>query len=212
VAYQYGVPFGDIAVANGLDPDAKLKKGQKLLIPSVVKQAPKPAASPEPEPTVTPKDEETTSLTLRWPLEAKVRRGFTPRSKTDDNGDYHEGLDIPATKGTAVRAAASGTVIFAGKEPERFGNLVVVEHENGWQTAYGFLSKVTVVKGDTVTAHERVGLVGHAGQASRDELHFELRRANKPVDPAPYLPKLKKQADDKKPEVKKPAKTSKKPA
>lgn len=120
-----------------------------------------------------------------------MRRGFTPRSKTDENGDYHEGLDLPAEQGTAVRAAAAGTVLFAGKEPERFGNMVVIEHGDGWQTAYGFLAKVTVKPGDQVKQRERVGLVGHEGQASRNELHFELRRANRPVDPAQYLPKPK---------------------
>jgi len=193
IAIKYGVPFSAIAVANGLEPDAKLTAGKDLLIPSMFKTAAKPEAAAKPDAANTSESAESApAIRLAWPIESKIRRGFAPRSKTDDNGDYHEGLDIPAQQGTAVRASAGGTVLFAGKEPERFGNLVVIDHENGWQTAYGFLSKVTVKVGETVKLHERVGLVGHAGQASRDELHFELRRANKPFDPSPYLPKAKK--------------------
>lgn len=208
IAYRYGVPFADIAVANGMAPDDKVKVGQKLLIPTVVKPSaakPTPAKTEDAAPAIidapaakaeSKADRADTPAVDRprlfWPVEGKVRRPFTPRDKTDANGDYHEGIDIPAPAGTAVRAAASGTVIFAGREPKSFGNMVVVEHDNGWSTAYGFLSKVTVKKGDAVTAHERVGLIGHSGRASRDELHFELRRANHPVDPQNYLPKAKK--------------------
>ncbi|HWU02480.1 MAG TPA: M23 family metallopeptidase, partial [Novosphingobium sp.] len=83
-------------------------------------------------------------------------------------------------------------VIFAGREPQSFGNLVVIDHGDGWQTAYGFLSKVTVAQGDAVKQRERVGLVGHTGKATRDEVHFELRHANAPVDPARYMPALRK--------------------
>jgi murein DD-endopeptidase MepM/ murein hydrolase activator NlpD len=134
-------------------------------------------------------DGDTTPPRLTWPVEGKMRRGFTARGKSDD---FHDGIDITAPEGTATRAVASGTVIFAAKEPESFGNLVVIDHGNGWQSAYGFLQKLTVKKGETVKAHERVGFVGHSGKASRDELHFELRRMNKPVDPMEFLPKAKK--------------------
>ena len=125
---------------------------------------------------------------LAMPVNGKVRRGYTAR----DNGDPHDGIDIVAPAGTAVRAAATGKVIFAGKEPQSFGNLVVVDHGHGWQTAYGFLSKITVERGDTVKAHERLGLVGHSGKATHDELHFELRHKNMPVDPTDEMPELAK--------------------
>ncbi len=236
IAYRYGVPFSAIAVANGLSNDAKVKPGQTLLIPTVLKSPPKPDADENPkkakadapdklaekpgklaktdaDPTTDTTDEDAAPPRLLWPVEGKVRRGFTARDKGDAAGDYHDGIDIPATAGTATRAVASGTVLFAGKEPQSFGNLVVIDHGGGWQSAYGFLGKATVAKGDTVTAHERVGLVGHSGKATRDELHFELRRANKPVDPVAFLPKAKKRlakADDDKPAPKgKPATKSK---
>ena len=90
--------------------------------------------------------------------------------------------------GTAVRAAAAGKVLFAGAEPRQFGNLVVVDHGQGWQSSYAFLSRITVKQGDEVRQGERVGLSGHTGRARGPELHFELRRDNRPVDPAGQLP------------------------
>ena len=102
--------------------------------------------------------------------------------------NYHDGIDIAGNAGAAVRASGAGDVVFAGEEPESFGRLVLIDHKNGWQTAYGFLGKITVAQGDHVRAGERIGLVGHSGKAKRDELHFELRRANRPVDPIPQMP------------------------
>jgi len=206
IAFRYGVRFADIAVANGMDPEGKVKVGQDLLIPSVLKPAPAKAEGDKPEQKDEARDD---TPHLLWPVEGKVRRGFATRGKTDANGDYHEGIDIIAPLGTAARAVSGGTVVFAGREPENFGNLVVVDHGDGWGSAYGFLSKITVKRGDTVKAHERVGLIGHTGRASRDELHFELRRANRPVDPLDYLPASKDEPG--KVVAPKPGKRAKKP-
>jgi murein DD-endopeptidase MepM/ murein hydrolase activator NlpD len=172
VAYTYAVPWHDIAVANNLDPDAALRPGQKLLIPTIIDQPDTIQPSPQP------------ASRFAWPLSGTVRRGFAPRTGGDD---YHDGIDVTAREGTAVRAAAAGKVMFAGNEPKQFGNLVVIDHGNGWASAYAFLSRVTVAKDEEVRAGERVGLVGHTGLAHGSELHFELRRNNRPVDPETQL-------------------------
>lgn len=193
IAYSYGVPWRDIATANALDPATALKPGQKLLIPTLVTAkppAPKPAAQPAPQPAniLPPAPPAAEAPRFSWPLAAStVRRGFIARSKSN----YHDGIDLPIAEGTAVRAALAGKVIFAGSEPRQFGNLVVVEHPGGWQSAYAFLSKVTVVEGDEVKQGERVGLSGRTGQARGPELHFELRRDNRAVDPLEHLPERK---------------------
>jgi murein DD-endopeptidase MepM/ murein hydrolase activator NlpD len=198
IAMHYGVPFQAIAVANGLDRKSVLKPGQKLLIPTVLAAAP---VTPAPDPRTGAEAEKVTRAAAHaaaraaahateqapdfgWPLAGKVVRPYSPR----DQRNYHDGIDILAPEGAAVRAAAGGKVIFAGEEPQSFGRLVVLDHGNGWQSAYGFLSKVTVRQGDTVKPRERVGLVGHSGKAPRDQLHFELRRANRPTDPVDQLP------------------------
>ena len=90
--------------------------------------------------------------------------------------------------GAGVRAAAAGKVIYAGHEPERFGLLLVIDHGNGWATAYAYLGDVTAKEGQTVRAGERIARVGASGEARRPTLHFELRHDNVPLDPGPYLP------------------------
>lgn len=179
IAYTYAVPWRDIAVANGMDTDTAIRPGQKLLIPTIIAR-PAPAAPSAGAAVAT----STPTADFAWPVAGAVRRGYTARPARD----YHDGIDIRAAAGTAVRAAAAGKVVFAGNEPTQFGNMVVVDHGDGWHSAYAFLSRTTVKEGDDVTKGERVGLVGRTGLARGDELHFELRRNNRPVDPATKLP------------------------
>lgn len=182
ISYLYGVPWADIAVANNIEPGATLTAGQRLLIPTVI--APAAALAPSPSPSAAAASAPAASARWAWPVAGRVRRGFTARSEAD----YHDGIDIPVREGTAIRASAAGKVVFAGNEPRQFGTLVVVEHPGGWQSAYAFLSRVTVKEGDDVSQGERVGLSGRTGRARGPELHFELRRDNRPVDPATQLP------------------------
>lgn len=187
LAMKYAVPWDQIALANNLDPKASLKPGATLLIPTLLDPPPTPAQTPAPlvSPVAPPARVAAArprSPRFAWPLSGPLRRGFATGS------DHHDGLDITAAKGAMVRAAAAGTVRFAGKEKDQFGNLVVLDHGDGWYTAYGFLSRVTVKEGAAVAAGERVGLVGSTGMAKGNELHFEVRRDGKPVDPLDELP------------------------
>lgn len=176
IAMDRGVPWENIAIANGLEPGAPLKPGTVLLIPTMI-DAPLRATS-APTPATAP------ATRFAWPIAGQVRRGFTERGSSA----YHDGLDIKAPRGTEVRAAAAGKVIFAGNENKDFGRLVVIDHGDGWHSAYGFLSRITVKKGADVSRGERIGLVGGSGRAKGQELHFEIRHDNAPVDPAAELP------------------------
>lgn len=186
IAYNYGVPWRDIATANGIDADAPLAPGKRLLIPTVLAQ-PSAATAASVQGAVS---DAAVAVAPRfaWPASGAVRRGFAPRGKA---ADFHDGVDIRLPEGTAVRASAAGRVLFAGFEPRQFGNLVVVEHPGGYQTAYAFLNRVTVKAGEDVGAGERVGLSGRTGLARGPELHFEMRRNERPVDPAGLLPPRK---------------------
>ena len=168
IAYQYGVSWEQIATANGLDAKATPRPGQKLIVPALLPQR-VPVAPAE-------------RRFLR-PHDGAVLLGWQRRA----GGSGHEGIDFAAAEGDRVRAAAAGRVIFAGEEPSRFGKLVVLDHGGGWHTAYGNLSRITVKRGDSVKAGERIGLAGQTGDAKRPELHFEIRRGDTPVDPAPLL-------------------------
>jgi murein DD-endopeptidase MepM/ murein hydrolase activator NlpD len=164
-------------VANGIQPDARLPVGRRLLIPTVI------AARPDPSPAPTPAASAAPAMRFTWPVSGTLRRGFTARG----GADYHDGIDIAVPVGTAVRAAEAGKVVFAGTEPSQFGNLVIVDHGGGWTSAYAFLSRITVKEGDAVRKDERVGLSGRTGRARGPELHFEVRRSNRPVDPRAQL-------------------------
>lgn len=187
IAYNYGVAWRDIATANGMDANAALVPGRRLLIPTVLAQ-PSPETTASAQGAVSDAAAAVAPPRFAWPASGPVRRAFAPRGKI---ADYHDGIDIRLPLGTAVRASAAGRVLYAGFEPRQFGNLVVVEHPGGYQTAYAFLSRVTVKAGDNVGAGERVGLSGRTGLARGPELHFEMRRNERPVDPAGLLPARK---------------------
>jgi len=191
IAMDYGVPWPAIAAANGLDTSAEVKAGQVLSIPTMAKGAatsPAPAAAPSSTPPATAL-KDTAAPRFGWPLQGKVRRKFVARG---GEKDFHDGIDILAKEGTAVRAAAAGKVIFAGQGPKEYGLTVIVYHAGRWTTTYSFLSKITIKEGDQVKATERVGLVGQTGLAGEPQLHFEVRRNRVALDPVKYLP----EADD----------------
>ncbi|KMS60201.1 membrane protein [Novosphingobium barchaimii LL02] len=183
ISLDYAVPWEQIALANNLDADTPVKVGQNLLIPTLLDPPGASAKTLTPSPRLAAAPATSKSTRFAWPLSGPIRRGYATGS------DYHDGVDITAPKGSMVRAAAAGTVTFAGKEKDQFGNLVVLDHGNGWFTAYGFLSRVTVKEGASVAAGERIGLVGDTGLAKGSELHFEVRQGGKPVDPLDSLPK-----------------------
>lgn len=168
IALQYGVPFEQIAIANGLAPPYTVKAGQRLIIPAILKAAP-----PAPKPREAPY--------FRWPHDGKVILWFAKRS----DGGGHDGIDLAVRSGDMVRASATGTVIRVDEQHPRFGRLVVIDHGGGWLTAYGHLARVTVRKGDVVKGGERIAI------AVAPELHFEILKDDREVNPADRLPKRK---------------------
>jgi murein DD-endopeptidase MepM/ murein hydrolase activator NlpD len=116
-----------------------------------------------------------------WPCDGVVVSGFGMRW-----GRMHEGIDIGCAYGTPNRAAAAGTVIYAGWLGG-YGNLVVVDHGNGLSTAYAHASSILVSVGQSVSQGQTVSLVGSTGNSSGPHLHFEVRVNGVAVDPLPYL-------------------------
>lgn len=171
IANRYDVPPLNLAIANGIEKPYPIRIGQVLIIPAYFDNVPTPQAGPS-EPY------------FRRPHDGATLYRYTRRA----DGGGHEGLDIALATGDMVRASAGGTVVFAGAEPKRFGRQVIIDHGDGWRTSYGHLSRVTVTKGEYVKAGERIGLGGSAGVATRPELHFEIRKDGKPIDPTSKLP------------------------
>jgi murein DD-endopeptidase MepM/ murein hydrolase activator NlpD len=99
---------------------------------------------------------------------------------------FHNGLDLAATTGDPVRAAAKGRVVFAALSGEH-GNLVRIDHGDGLATAYAHLDSIGVHVGDCVGEGDAVGLAGSTGLTAEIMLHFEVLVAGRHVDPAPVV-------------------------
>ena len=100
-----------------------------------------------------------------------------------------KGIEIAAPLGTPVVAADAGKVIFSSNNIRGYGNLVVVRHDSGYLTAYGYNSRLLVKEGDVVKKGDKIAEVGSSGTDS-PKLHFEIRNPqSKPEDPLQYLPK-----------------------
>ncbi|MBD2238846.1 peptidoglycan DD-metalloendopeptidase family protein [Aulosira sp. FACHB-113] len=99
---------------------------------------------------------------------------------------FHAGLDFAASYGSTIRAADSGTVIFAGWYGG-YGKAVIIDHSNGITTLYGHTSELFVSEGQGVQRGQAIAAVGSTGLSTGPHLHFEVRRNGTPVDPASYL-------------------------
>ena len=102
-------------------------------------------------------------------------------------GSFHKGIDFAAPAGTPIYAADSGKVIYSGYNSGGYGNLVIVEHDNGDQTYYAHCSKLYVSVGSYVSKGQHIAGVGTTGDSTGNHLHFEIRKNGNPVNPAHYL-------------------------
>jgi murein DD-endopeptidase MepM/ murein hydrolase activator NlpD len=116
-----------------------------------------------------------------WPVNGPVVSPFGMRW-----GRLHAGIDIAASSGTPIRAAAAGRVVYAGWM-SGYGNLVAIDHGGGVSTAYGHQSQITVGNGQVVSQGQTIGYVGCTGHCFGPHLHFEVRINGTPVDPLGYL-------------------------
>jgi murein DD-endopeptidase MepM/ murein hydrolase activator NlpD len=102
-------------------------------------------------------------------------------------GEIHTGLDISAPKGSPVLAADGGKVIFSGASGSGYGNLIIVDHENGYVTYYAHLNSMNVKKGERVYKGQTIATVGATGRVTGPHLHFEIRKNGVPINPESYI-------------------------
>jgi lipoprotein NlpD len=117
----------------------------------------------------------------RWPGNGKVVGTYV-------NGDQtRQGVDIAGSAGDPVQAAADGEVVYSGNGLLGYGELIIVKHNASFLSAYGHNRKRLVQEGDRVKAGQQIAEMGSSA-SSREELHFEIRKNGKPVNPLDYLP------------------------
>jgi murein DD-endopeptidase MepM/ murein hydrolase activator NlpD len=122
--------------------------------------------------------------TFLWPVRGHVLATYG--SKLD--GTRNDGINISAPRGAAVQAIDGGVVAYTGNELRGYGNLVLIKHPNGWISAYAHCDKILVTRGEKVERGQVIARVGSTGNVSEPQLHFELRRGQRPVDPREFLP------------------------
>jgi murein DD-endopeptidase MepM/ murein hydrolase activator NlpD len=127
-----------------------------------------------------------TGIKFRWPAVGKVIAGFGGRT----DGTHNDGINVSVPLGTDVHAAEDGVVAYAGNELKGYGNLILIRHDNDWVTAYAHNDQLLVKRGDKVKRGQVIAKAGSTGSVDRPQIHFELRKGSKPVDPIPYMEKL----------------------
>lgn len=196
ISRETGVSVDRLASLNNITNPSLIRVGQRLRLntdaptPSAVAESSTMAGSsmaaarqgdvtPAPRaPAPTTRATDATKLDLIWPAKGKIIQTFTVQTK---------GIDIAGNIGEPVIAAASGKVAYAGNGARGFGNLVILDHGNGFITAYAHNEKLLVKSGDTAKKGGQIATLGES-DASSPRLHFEVRRNGTPVDPMRYLP------------------------
>lgn len=119
------------------------------------------------------------NVKFAWPAKGSIVSRF--------DGEKNKGIGIAGKAGDPIKAAADGSVVYAGAGLRGYGNLVIVKHNDTFLTAYAHNQKLLVKEDEHVKKGQTIAEMG-SSDADRVKLHFELRRDGKPVDPLPYLP------------------------
>jgi murein DD-endopeptidase MepM/ murein hydrolase activator NlpD len=123
-----------------------------------------------------------------WPVKGRLVSAFGAKP----GGLHNDGINIAAPRNTEVRAAANGIVAYAGNELRGYGNLLLIRHSGGWITAYAHNDRLLVGRGDVVKRGQGIARVGNSGSVTAPQLHFEIRRGSRAVDPSTLLGRLKR--------------------
>lgn len=211
---QYSVPVNDLAVMNNLSAPFTLSVGQKLKVPnlsaapvrvaaattssSTVAQQPVSSSKSTQQTAAQPKKKISSDPTKKlptisarssskfsWPVQGKLLSSYGSKS----NGLFNDGINIAAARGTAVKAAENGVVAYAGNEVKGMGNLIIIQHSDGWMTVYAHLDSMSVRRGTKVLVGQKIGTVGETGKVDQPQLHFEIRKGTKAYNPSSYLKK-----------------------
>lgn len=208
IGLRYNINYLDLAAHNGIAAPYAIEVGQEIRIPSgrvrtvsleppAVGDTPtrRPATRDTPvtvESADPPPRRETSStppassgpITFQWPIRGEILSTFGPKP----DGRRNDGINIAADEGDSVRAAAGGTVVYAGGELQGYGELVLIRHDGGWVTAYAHNSRLLVAEGDRVEQGQLVAEAGSTGSVDTPQVHFEIRRGVTPEDPTGHLP------------------------
>lgn len=218
ISFRYGMDYRDLARANGIGPPYTIYVGQKLKLRGATTTQRSRVAASQPKATAprsVPKTQTTTASPARsvpktsssaakpaesnskslsqapsgtanpawrWPTKGPLLSSFSDAEAT------RKGIKIAGKAGQDVIASAAGRVVYSGNGLPRYGNLLIIKHNDVYLSAYAHNQSLLVKEGDNVQSGQKIATLGRTG-TQRDQLHFEIRRNGKPVDPMRYLPK-----------------------
>ena len=204
VARRYGIDPSQIVSLNGIAAPYAIAPGQSLVLPAAspaVAPTTHPlataAASTTPRPAVAPASRSLATRPLAtipappprasskflWPVQGRTIAGYGRKK----DGLHNDGINIAAPRGAPVRAADNGVIAYVGNELRGFGNLILVKHAGGWVTAYAHNQDFLVRRGQTVTRGQPIARVGSSGNVATPQLHFEIRKGTRSVNPTRFL-------------------------
>ena len=193
ISRRYGVTVSSLMRVNGIRPPYRLAVGQKLKLPGGAASTPRTQTASAPAATRSqPTSGRTVALPtpppragsgFAWPVTGKIASRFGPR----EGGMHNDGINILAKEGTPVKAAESGVVVYASNALEGYGNLLLLKHSGGWITAYAHNERLLVRPGQKIQRGQVVARVGSTGGVRVPQLHFEIRKGRRALDPLRHL-------------------------
>lgn len=204
ISRAYGVEVSALVRLNHLSPPYGIRIGQAIQLPPAIEKPERIASTErsaparlEPPPPAKPSTEEEAAAAapqgdrvFLWPIKGRILAAYG----TQANGIHNDGINIAARLGEPVRAAASGVVAYAGNELRGYGNLILIKHADGYMTAYAHNARLLVRRGERVRRGQEIATAGETGAVRTPQLHFEIRRGTRALDPMRYLPILKASA------------------
>ncbi len=199
VARRYGIDPSQIVSLNRIAAPYAIAPGQSLALPAAAPAAPSlvrasPAAALKAPPQTATRPATRTPAAIPapppraggkflWPVRGHTIAGYGRKK----DGLHNDGINIAAPRGAPVRAADNGVVAYVGNELRGFGNLILVKHAGGWITAYAHNQDLLVRRGQTVARGQPIARVGSSGNVATPQLHFEIRKGTRSVDPTRFL-------------------------
>lgn len=192
IAWHHGLDEKALARWNGISPPYLIHPGDRLRLTPPSRHSRHAASAPPRHPAPTTSHppgaqnahaagDDGGPYRWQWPAKGKLVRTFSKSFQGK------QGIDIAGKPGEPVRAAAGGRVVYSGNGLVGYGNLLIIKHDRHYLTAYAYNRKLLVKEGDRVRAGQEIAQMGK-GTDDGAELHFELRRDGKPVDPLKFLP------------------------
>ena len=191
IAKNNRVSVAQIRRWNQLNKSSRIYPGQKLWVSAGSPSQPKGkdstrSASPKRNSTSVTRSASNSAAPKRsairwmWPVRGKIIGSY-------DQKAGRKGIDIAGSAGTAIAAAANGTIVYQGSGLSGYGRLIIVKHNNDFLSAYAHCDSFMLKEGSKVKRGTVIAKMGSSG-TSRDQLHFEIRYRGNPVNPLGYLP------------------------